>query len=336
MTATATSTATEGEDGVAGTARRLRGVARRALGALGLERSGRPAAVAAAGEGAAGARHGAGAAASRGGGVTEAAGRIAALADELDALRAAQAEGSGRDRPDLQYLFVVTYGRSGSTLLQGILNSVPGVTVRGENGGLLLDLYRMHTTATGHRERLRERATAGRAPVVGHRRVPRPAGVPRVPEPPAGDGATARPGHPHGGVQGDRLGPRRHARRAAGGAGVHRQVFPGARFVLNTRDLVDVAQSKWWADRPDALERLRDMERQLVDALAPFGDDVYRVHYSWPTRRRRSRRSGRGRRRRRKASSASTNCPACLQVAPSRPAGRPTTCSSRRRRGCGC
>ena len=30
-------------------------------------------------------------------------------------------------RDDLSYVFVVTYGRSGSTLLAGILNSVPGL-----------------------------------------------------------------------------------------------------------------------------------------------------------------------------------------------------------------
>jgi len=35
------------------------------------------------------------------------------------------------------YLFVVTYGRSGSTLLQGILNAIPDYCIRGENHGVL-------------------------------------------------------------------------------------------------------------------------------------------------------------------------------------------------------
>jgi hypothetical protein len=43
-------------------------------------------------------------------------------------------EGTGpRARRDLGYVFIVTYGRSGSTLLQGVLNSIPGYLVRGEN-----------------------------------------------------------------------------------------------------------------------------------------------------------------------------------------------------------
>jgi len=39
----------------------------------------------------------------------------------------------------LQYkhIFIVTYGRSGSTLLSGLLNAIPGVCVRGENANVL-------------------------------------------------------------------------------------------------------------------------------------------------------------------------------------------------------
>ena len=37
--------------------------------------------------------------------------------------------------PDLRYLTVVTYGRTGSTVVQAALNALPGVVVRGENVG---------------------------------------------------------------------------------------------------------------------------------------------------------------------------------------------------------
>jgi hypothetical protein len=49
--------------------------------------------------------------------------------------------------------------------------------------------------------------------------------------------------------------------------------------VLNTRDLEQVAQSKWWARNPDALAELQTIEKAYVEALAPFADDTYRVHY---------------------------------------------------------
>lgn len=40
------------------------------------------------------------------------------------------------------YVFIVTYGRSGSTLTQKILNSIPDYCIRGENGNVLYHLAR--------------------------------------------------------------------------------------------------------------------------------------------------------------------------------------------------
>lgn len=45
---------------------------------------------------------------------------------------------------NFQSLLVVTYGRTGSTLLQGLLNSVQGVVVRGENFNFCLGLYKAY------------------------------------------------------------------------------------------------------------------------------------------------------------------------------------------------
>ena len=207
--------------------------------------------------------------------------RADGLAAELERVRAEGAVVTGRDRTDLSYLFVVTYGRSGSTLLQGILSSTPGVVIRGENGGVLQQLFRFHDTARGHRGRLA-------------RTEPLP------------------PSHPWWGIDGYsdetalrnvrmlmletvlRPGP---DTRVVGFKEISwlpdrlpevlaftRAVFPGARFVLNTRDLEHVAQSKWWARNPDAAAELQTMETQYVEALDELGDDAYRVHYDeWVT-----------------------------------------------------
>ncbi|ESX27124.1 hypothetical protein X765_20905 [Mesorhizobium sp. LSHC440B00] len=43
---------------------------------------------------------------------------------------------------NFDFLFIVTYGRSGSTLLQGIVNTIPGVLIRGENAGALHGLIK--------------------------------------------------------------------------------------------------------------------------------------------------------------------------------------------------
>jgi hypothetical protein len=43
---------------------------------------------------------------------------------------------------EFEFVFVVTYGRSGSTLVQGLLNAMPHTLVRGENNFYVLPLYR--------------------------------------------------------------------------------------------------------------------------------------------------------------------------------------------------
>lgn len=48
---------------------------------------------------------------------------------------------------------IVTYGRSGSTLLQGVLNTIPGWLIRGENENFAFHLFRAHgalQTAQAH------------------------------------------------------------------------------------------------------------------------------------------------------------------------------------------
>lgn len=51
-----------------------------------------------------------------------------------------------------RYVFIVTYARSGSTLLQSLLNSCPGVRVRGENNNALFHLHRAVAAVEGTRK----------------------------------------------------------------------------------------------------------------------------------------------------------------------------------------
>ncbi|HEY3013741.1 MAG TPA: sulfotransferase [Nocardioides sp.] len=67
-----------------------------------------------------------------------------------------QRPGSGRD--SYRYVFVVTYGRSGSTLVQGLLNAMPRTLVRGENNLYLLHLFHaLHAVRMFRREHWKHR-----------------------------------------------------------------------------------------------------------------------------------------------------------------------------------
>jgi len=60
--------------------------------------------------------------------------------------REALRDGAVRARK-FTYVFVVTYGRSGSTLTQGLLNTLPRTLVRGENNLYVLSMFRAERLA---------------------------------------------------------------------------------------------------------------------------------------------------------------------------------------------
>jgi hypothetical protein len=203
--------------------------------------------------------------------------RATRLADELDRLRANATTEPARDRTDLSYVFVVTYGRSGSTLLQGILSATPGVVIRGENGGVIQQLFAFHETVTRHRDRLaREDVLPPSHPWWGVDGYPdatalrdfRTLLLDTVLRPDADTKLVGFKEIDWPPEQLDQL------------LAFMRAVFPGARFVLNTRDLEQVATSKWWSRNPDAMAELTAMEKRYVAALSALGDDAWRrVHY---------------------------------------------------------
>ena len=179
-------------------------------------------------------------------------------------------------RPDLRYLFVVTYGRSGSTLLMGVLNTLPGYLIRGENRDALHHLFLFHRTM-----------------LTESGRRPRP--------------LLRQPTHPFFGIVGyppersirlqrrlvlDTVLRPREDTRVTGFKEIRwyhsdleeyvawlREVCPGARFLVNTRNHEDVLKSKWWAEGGDKSAHLADVEQRIVALADTLGDAAYRVHY---------------------------------------------------------
>ncbi|MDF1602452.1 sulfotransferase [Nocardioides sp. YIM 152315] len=209
-------------------------------------------------------------------------GELARLRQENAALRRRVAALEGRD--DLRYLFVMTYGRSGSTLLQGVLNAIPGYLIRGENRQMMRQLYDYHRTGAEARRvqrKVMRRLTGTNTPTDPTRPFFGMDGYPTR-RSLAGFRRLAletilRP------EQDTRVVGFKEIRWAREDAGEFvawlREVFPGARFVVNTRNHDDVAKSLWWAEDPTALERLKRAEGRLLALAAELGDAAYHVRY---------------------------------------------------------
>ena len=65
---------------------------------------------------------------------------------------------------NFQSVLIVTYGRSGSTLLQGLLNSIDGCVVRGENHNMVYRLYQAYAALLRSQEEVVKAKSDGASP----------------------------------------------------------------------------------------------------------------------------------------------------------------------------
>jgi len=201
--------------------------------------------------------------------------QIAKLQSEVAALRDSPGWDEQFDR--WSFLFIVTYGRSGSTLLCGALNTIPGFLIRGENDQALYRLFSFH------RDLVHRRAEFSKP---GHVLPPEHPwyGIDEY-----NDEAVLR--HFRQAVVNGLLRPGPDT-RVMGFKEIRydledledylaflRRLFPRVRFVFNSRDHAAVLRSQWWADRPDGPERLRRFQARL-DAAERANADVS-VHVSY-------------------------------------------------------
>lgn len=175
-------------------------------------------------------------------------------------------------REGLQFLTVVTYGRTGSTVLQAALNTLPGVLVRGENYGALRGLrdYVQSVAATSDRHH------AGRPdhPWFGSARLDPAAVVDSLREHVVS--TLLRPNRD------TRIVGFKEIRYEPGHFGDYdllldhllflNTLMPGMRYLMNVRDPKDAARSGWWPGNADALEVLATTRRWLEDAATDLTD----------------------------------------------------------------
>lgn len=180
-------------------------------------------------------------------------------------------------------VIILTYGRSGSTLIQHLLNTIPGYSIRGENDGVIASLAEAWATLVNSKNikpRIRNQiVTTSDHPWFGAERIdPEAYGrglahsfIDAVLQPPAGTTVT--------GFKEIRWNPAngnfwRSARFL-------RDCFPNPRFIINTRDHNDVARSGWWKDRPrDAvLAQLGAMDTAFSEFAAANPQICHQIRY---------------------------------------------------------
>lgn len=175
-------------------------------------------------------------------------------------------------------LLILTYGRSGSTLLQGILNSVEGVCIRGENDLALLGLHRSYQAIVASKDRFSANSESPTHPWYGahllqpqtYARALGETFLQHVLRPPPETAMAGFKEIRYGFLtEGDFLGLIDFSRSA----------FPRPGFIVNTRAMDAVIASNEKAGHQVTADQLRHSDRILRNLAASGRDDVFHVHY---------------------------------------------------------
>jgi hypothetical protein len=174
-------------------------------------------------------------------------------------------------------VFIVTYGRSASTLLMGLINTIPGYNIRGENYNALYGLYQADDSLRRARERFDPYARlTPRHPWYGTSLTNLDAFrqglvdnfVRNVLRPARGDRVI--------GFKEIRY-TQDHVEDLDGYLTFIREAFPGSKIVFNHRRPEDVARSGWWPTITRALERIRAADERML--AVPADDRHFHFHF---------------------------------------------------------
>lgn len=166
-----------------------------------------------------------------------------------------------------RHCFIVTYAKSGSTLLQGALNTLPGYLIRGENKGMVQELQKVVQRADEARQQFSRIGHASTMPWYGidgidHASLVRSLGEVFTREflRPEADTTCV-------GFKEIRYGPR-NVGDLEGLLDFMDEMFEDSCFIFNSRDLTTTATLGKWPERPRSLEYLRKFEARLRAAHA--------------------------------------------------------------------
>ncbi len=151
----------------------------------------------------------------------------------------------------MKHVFVVTYGRTGSTALLKALNAIDGACIRGQNGGVLADLAEaVETLRDFAAERANDLALAAGNPWVGLGEA-RPDALARsLAEAFTRDVLAPPPGTRLTGFKEIRYTDEILSDRSFDATiRFMLEAFPDPRIVFLTRDPAQCARSGWWQDR---------------------------------------------------------------------------------------
>lgn len=175
-----------------------------------------------------------------------------------------------------RFAFIVTYGRSGSTLLMNIINSCEGCCIRGENNGALHSIYESYREIVDAQVENGKNAHRTSSPWWGISSVDADRYARRLVDCFVEEVIRPKPDDFLCGFKEIRF-SLDNVPDLPGYLNFLLKFFPDAKIIFNHRDLAAVSVSKWWSSTDNAYGVLKELD----DRFTEFGvsPSVFHFYY---------------------------------------------------------
>ncbi len=181
---------------------------------------------------------------------------------------------------NFQHILIISYGRSGSTLLQGIINTIDGVVLRGENHNVFFDLFKTYQKIIDLKQRyknalLPNQSWYGISFIDVSKLMTQYQELAKI---------ILHSDHNEN-ARNTTIGFKEIRYDEVGDElenylNFLTQLFPNPAFIFNTRNLNDVTKSDWWKeqDKKTVIDELKSAETHFKD-YANKHDNCFLIRY---------------------------------------------------------
>ncbi len=169
----------------------------------------------------------------------------------------------------MKSVLIVTYGRSGSTLLMGLLNSIDGYLIRGENANFFFGLFQSYQSLLETKSHKKSQKTTHPwfgAEVIQEKKVLQ--GMSNIAKQLILADKLKDESIKCYGFKEIRYADDKVAKKLATYLDFLKLIFPNCKFIFNTRSFADVKNSGWWQKKKD--DKVREKLEKLEMAFSEY------------------------------------------------------------------
>ncbi len=180
-----------------------------------------------------------------------------------------------------KFIFIITYGRSGSTVLMKVLNTIDGAEIKGENANALFPLFQSYKCACAAKDHENEKSLLVDHPWYGASKIDTERYARKLTKVFTEEILNPNEATRVLGFKEIRYASITNLEKLEEFVKFIRIFFPNSYIIFNRRNLEDVIKSGWWKNmtKEKALAGLEPLDQWMVDYNALHPEFTYIVMY---------------------------------------------------------